>query len=257
VTHASEELIEQYVRAAGPLPAQLEWALEAHLETCADCRARLAAVPDPALAALVDRVWAGIAPQVAAAAPVRTRGWLVRGLRPVPAMLPWALSTLLVALLAALTSLVTGAPDNDAALLLYAPVVPVLGVAAGWSRALDPLHELAAATPRAGLPLLLRRTALALVLTVPLLVGASALLGTSPLLWLLPGLVCTLVALAAGSVVGVERASAAVATAWLVGIGSAGLAGHPVPELPVPVGAGLAIASVVVLVLRAGALGRV
>jgi hypothetical protein len=258
--HAAESLIARYVRGSEPLPAQEEWALEAHLEVCAGCRARLAAVPDPGLAALVDRTWEQIAPEVAGVAPAPVgSGRLARVLLPVPALVPWTLSAVLVTVLAAFLSLAAGPAGGDTTLLLCAPVVPVLGVAAAWSRALDPMHELAATAARSGLALLLHRTALTLLLTVPLLSAASLLLGTPPLRWLLPGLVCTLVALALGSVVGVERASLAVAGGWLLAVGSPLVAGHPL-ALPVPVavplGSALAIGSVVVLAARADAFTR-
>lgn len=259
--HASDALLARYVAGDPALPAELEWGVEAHLESCAGCRARLAAVPDAGVAAVVDAAWEGIVARTARTRPAPLRRRRLRAmLRPVPALVPWLLSAVLVAAATAVVGRVAGLPDGDVPLLLLAPLVPVLGVAVAWSGAVDPMHELAVAAPRGGLALLLRRTLLALVVTVPLLSAASLLVGTAPLLWLGPGAVCVLVALAAGSVVGVERASAAVGVGWLVAVAGPLALTRELPVLPpvvgVPVGVGIAAAAVVVLVLRADAFGR-
>jgi hypothetical protein len=61
-------------------------------------------------------------------------------------------------------------------------------------------------------------------------------------------------------VVGVERASAAVAVGWVVAVAGPLAVTRELPVLPpavgVPVGLGVAAAAVVVLVLRADAFGR-
>ncbi|WP_306323112.1 MULTISPECIES: hypothetical protein [unclassified Streptomyces] len=127
-------------------------------------------------------------------------------------------------------------------LLAAAPVVPVAGVAASYGRHADPLHELAASTPRGGLPLLLIRTGLVLAVAIPVLaltglalpntgdVGAAA--------WLLPGLTLTLAALALGAFVGCRAATALVGGGWLLAVagpclapGAAGLTSRITAQL--------------------------
>ncbi|MCX2733483.1 zf-HC2 domain-containing protein [Saccharopolyspora sp. NFXS83] len=259
--HASEELIAGYVRGDTTISPEQEWALEGHLESCAECRVRLADVPNEQVSALVLDAWEGIAPELGHVAPApRRRFRVVLDTWAAPAMLPWIAGALLVAVFAVLLALVSGRPDGDSPLLLFAPVVPVLGVAAAWSTGLDPMHELAVATPRAGLALVLRRTFAALVPVVPLLTGTSLLVGTSPLLWLLPSAACTALSLALGSAVGVHRATLGVAGTWLLLVGGALF----VAELPAtvlawtttPVWAGVAVVSAVVLVVRAEAFTR-
>ncbi|GAA1136680.1 anti-sigma factor RsiW [Kitasatospora gansuensis] len=219
VEHASAQLIGDYVRGEAELPADTLWALEAHLEGCAQCRARLAATEAPGLATLLDTVRAGLEPQLAAAvqAPSRRRRprWVSAWLTPVPA--PWLAMTVGVTLLALLLDeagpldLFGGTP----LLLLTAPVLPLCAVAASWSRGLDPAYEITASTARAGLPLLLRRTTAVLVTVLPLLLVAGRLTGAmTAAQWLLPSLAFTSAALALGSVIGVTRAAAALVAAW-------------------------------------------
>jgi hypothetical protein len=98
--------------------------------------------------------------------------------------------------------------------LLFAPVLPVLGVAASWSRGLDPAYELTASAPRAGLPLVLRRTASVLGVLVPALLVGGWVTGVMVAQWLLPCLAFTATTLALGGVIGVTRAAIALAAVW-------------------------------------------
>ncbi|MGW7447574.1 zf-HC2 domain-containing protein [Kitasatospora sp. NPDC054795] len=220
--HASRQLIDDYARGDTTIAADTVWALEAHLETCAPCRSRLAAsvaTGVPGIAALVDTVRAGLEPQLdaaAAAAPRRHRpGWVSSWLTPV--MTPWLAMTAVVTLLALLLDAVAPAESFGGSSLvsLLAPVLPLCGVAASWSSGLDPAHELTASTARAGLPLLLRRTTAVLVVVLPPLLLGGWLTGSmTAAQWLLPSLAFTSTALALGSVVGVTRAAVGLALAW-------------------------------------------
>ncbi|MFF0296695.1 zf-HC2 domain-containing protein [Kitasatospora sp. NPDC004614] len=223
--HASAGLIDAYARGGDGLPADTVWALEAHLEGCAPCRGLLAAaVPDaaPGVAALVGSVHAALRPQLDAARPVpvrrRTR-WLPAWAA--PAASPWLLTAVAVALLA-LTLDSAGPPGmfgQVSPLLLVAPVLPLCAAAAAWAPGLDPAHELTAATPRSGLPLLLRRTVAALAVVLPVLLAAGGLTGAmTAAQWLLPSLAFTSTALALGSVVGVGRAAAALVAVWAAAV---------------------------------------
>ncbi|KIQ65669.1 membrane protein [Kitasatospora griseola] len=224
--HASAGLIGAYLRGGSDLPADTVWALEAHLEGCAPCRSLLAAAMPaaaPDVAALVDSVRVALGPQLDAArpAPVRRPPARWRPAWAAPAVVPWLLTALAVVLLAlALDS--SGPPDplgQVSPLLLVAPVLPLCAAAAAWAPGLDPAYELTAATPRSGLPLLLRRTAAALAAVVPVLLTAGALTGEmTAAQWLLPSLAFTTTALALGSVVGVGRAAAALVAVWAAAV---------------------------------------
>lgn len=203
--HASSQLLHQYADGDPALAADVVWAVEVHLESCADCRGRLAAEA-PAVVPLVDDVWAnldlGTAP-----APRRTRHFATWA---TPAMVPWLGMTIVVTVLAIIVDRMVGAAYPSIA-LLFAPVAPVAGVAAAWAKGLDPAHEVVAATPRAGLQLVLRRTVAVLVVVIPLLTVAT---WTSPVRWLLPCLAFTVATLALGGFVGVRRAAIGLVVAW-------------------------------------------
>ncbi|MDR7276721.1 zf-HC2 domain-containing protein [Catenuloplanes atrovinosus] len=212
------DLLTRYA-TGGDLPEETLWVLEAHLERCPDCRARMAEAirADPVLPGLVESVRVAVEPRLG---PGHGRLW---GLRhrvrralarwAVPAVLPWLAMTVAVPLAAVL--LETGGPaDRTPLLLLIAPLVPVLGVAVSWNRWTDPAHALVAVTPQAGLTLVLRRTLVALLVTLPPVALAGLAVGASPARWLLPGLAFTTVVLAGGALVGVGRAAVAVTALW-------------------------------------------
>ncbi|MDX3658866.1 zf-HC2 domain-containing protein [Streptomyces sp. ID05-26A] len=211
--HPGDHLLRRYSEG-GTIPADELWAVESHLETCAPCRARLA--PDPT----AEAVWAGLSPlldhtpQMPRAKPWRRAyGWVS------PAAGPWLAMILLVTAAAVAldrAGFVVG--DRVSLVLLIAPVLPVLGVAASWGRALDPAYELTAATPRAGLPLVFRRTAAVLAVVVPGLAIASLLTGAGFARWLLPCLAFTVGTLALGTFVGVTRAAIGLVSVWAVAI---------------------------------------
>jgi hypothetical protein len=144
------------------------------------------------------------------------------------------------------------APPYPSLALLLAPIAPVAGVAAAWARGLDPAHELVAATPRAGLYLVLRRTLAVLVVVIPLMAVAT---WTSPLRWLLPCLAFTVATLALGGFVGVSRAAVGLITAWAALVVGPSLVSQRLPSVlePAALGAWAAVlvAGVIVVRLRA------
>ncbi|WP_159770442.1 zf-HC2 domain-containing protein [Streptomyces sp. HM190] len=223
VEHASARTIEAYARGATGLSDDEVWAVEAHLEVCPVCRDRLTAAVGagvPAVASLVDAVWSGLEPQVAAApAPPRRRrrpAWLSRWAT--PAMVPWLAMAAAVTLAALLLDLLGGSPGPGSSgispVLLLAPVLPVLGVAASWARGLDPAYELTASVPRAGLQLVLRRTVAVLAAVLPALLVGGWATGVMVAQWLLPCLAFTTATLALGGVVGVTRAAVSLVAVW-------------------------------------------
>ncbi|MFJ8434670.1 zf-HC2 domain-containing protein [Kitasatospora sp. NPDC094019] len=221
VEHPSDRLLASYVDDGTPLAADELWAVEAHLETCPACRDRLSAAVGtgtPTVAALTAAVWSELEPRLAVAAPAPPRRLAARlATWTTPAMAPWLGMVLLVTVVALLLDRVNPepGPDRVSLLLVLAPVLPVGGVAAAWSRGLDPAYELTAATPRAGLPLLLRRTAAVLAVVLPALLLGGWATGVTAAQWLLPCLAFTSTTLALGALVGVTRAAAAVAAGWL------------------------------------------
>lgn len=206
--HPTDHLLRRYARGDDDIPADELWAVESHLENCAPCRGRLA--PDP----LATAVWAELQPVLDRTPQMprarrRLHGWVS------PAAGPWLAMVLLVTAAAGvLDRLGVVAAGRVPLVLLVAPVLPVLGVAVSWSRALDPAHELIAATPRAGLPLVFRRTAAVLAVVIPGLAVAGLATGVELTRWLLPCLAFTTGTLALGAVIGVTRAAVVLTAAW-------------------------------------------
>lgn len=215
------------------------WPVEVHLEHCPICRDRVRAAvvaEDSFLAADLRRVRAELASIVAASRPGRTPAFgslhLVRGrvrgmLRgrtlgwarwwATPVLLPRLGMTALVVAAAVLLDVADRTAGRFPSLvLLLAPVLPLLGVAAAWSRGLDPVYELVVGSPRAGLDLVLRRAAVVLAGVIPILGIAGWVVGYSPARWLLPCLAFTVAALALGGFVGVQRAATVLAAGWAV-----------------------------------------
>jgi hypothetical protein len=213
--HLPPEVLAQYSSSAGQ-EAEISWvaSVEAHLDNCGACRAALA--PAPVDAQVLDEIGARLAHQARHTVQHRRprRAW-IRMFTGIP--LPWALAAIAVSTLATGFDLVGSAHlgTTPSLLLLLAPILPLVGVGAAWAPRLDPMHEITASTPSAGLPMLLRRT----VLTLLPIVLASAVFGmvggtAPPGLWLLPCLALTTGALALGSVIPLPVAAAAVAGAW-------------------------------------------
>jgi anti-sigma factor RsiW len=212
-------VLTAYVLGVPELPPETIWAIEAHLETCGGCRVRLAEIAErrvPEVPALVDQVWSALGDAVVdAPAPAGFR--LVRLLRQwaPPAQRPWLVMSAVVVLAAFLIDLVSRTAHVVPLVLLVAPVTPLFGVAASWSRTLDPMGELTAGSPRAGLELVLRRTVAVLVVIIPLVALTGGVDGVSIAVCLVPCLAFTVGALALGTVLGVRRASVLLGAGWV------------------------------------------
>lgn len=221
--HVSTELLHRYARGDTAIAADAVWAVESHVEWCPACRGRLGDAVDAGAAALLDRVRTNLAAAVAASPPVAPRRrWMPRRTARwvTPALVPWLLTTVLVIVVAVGFDLAAtaGRGPIPSLVLLIAPVVPLVGVAAAWTRGLDPAHELVTATPRAGLPLVLRRTLAILAVVIPALAVAGLLVGASPARWLVPCLAFTAGALALGELVGLPGAAGGLALLWVTGV---------------------------------------
>lgn len=219
--HVTPEILVRYATGS-PLSTDVEWAVEAHLTGCAGCRAALAtalARHAPAAYDLVQQVHGRVAAQLVGAPPQRQAWSWCRtvALRWVtPVLAPWLLTTVLVVAAAVGFDLLAATSGGrlPSLVMLVAPITPLLGVAAAWSRQQDPAYEIVAATVRGGLHLVFRRTASVLTLVVPVLAVAGRMVDASPARWLLPCLAFTLGALALGQLVGLRRAAWGLVLFW-------------------------------------------
>ncbi|MGH9002662.1 MAG: hypothetical protein ACRDYV_05995, partial [Acidimicrobiia bacterium] len=103
------------------------------------------------------------------------------------------------------------------ALLAFAPLAPLLGVVAAFRPASDPAGEITLATPVATMRLVLLRTLLVAIASIPVGLLTALLLPvpTSLLLgWVLPGLALCAVTLAVGTRVEVGRLAVSLALGW-------------------------------------------
>ena len=256
--HASPQLLGRYAEGDPSIGPEALWSVEAHLEACADCRAALAdavRLRSPATVSTLDRVRAGLDGELAreprSLAPRHRYPHLARWTA--PTLLRWLAMTAVIVLTGVGFDLANQASGGryPSLVLLLAPVAPLLGVAATWARGSDPAYELVAATPRAGLYLVLRRTLAVLIGVIPLLAGAGWWVDASPARWLVPSLAFTVGALALGSVVGVPRAAGGLALLWgtVVVAPSLASARPPVVLDPASLPAWAALTAVVALVL--------
>lgn len=201
--HVDGPVLEAY--AAGRLDPAGELSVESHLTGCAGCQASARSQVAPAA---VDEVWTRVRSTISAPAPTRPQRVLQRfGVRLEDAvvvsaadafMVPWAVAVgfaVVSACVVGLTGL--GPAGREAAFLALVPLVPVLAVVASYD-ALDPVRELAAATPYSKLRLALLRAAAALAVAVP----ATTAIGFAvphmddlAAAWLAPSLGLTLAAL--------------------------------------------------------------
>lgn len=254
--HADERELASYV--TGSTPPVLAASLESHVAACPTCRARLAALADPAEG---ERAWARLADAIDR--PSRP----ARVLRPAiatPAMLQAALAAVL---LVGLVPLLTAAVLGDAglvALLVVAPLAPMAAVVLAYRDVSDPTGEMSLATPAAGLPLVALRSLLVAAVALPLallvLLAVDLWVEDVPvrlaLAWCLPGLALAALTLLAGTT-RIDPLTVALTAAggWALLVGTAvtvhrtlrpeafaDLIAHPavqVAALAVAVGAGL------------------
>jgi hypothetical protein len=178
----------------------------------------------------IDANWRAITAELDAPRPVRLErvlrrvgvpSWVTRLVASTPSLRrAWYLSILVVVIIG-LGAAEPDRPSSVFALLVMAPLLPVLGVAMAYGSAADPSHEIQLATPVRGLRLVAIRAVTVLVVSI-VSVGLLALTSpdTRPLAaaWLLPALAVTALSLAAMTVVSPRRAASAVAVLWMVGV---------------------------------------
>lgn len=224
--HIPVELIHRYQR--GGLSAADAMAVEAHLATCASCRAGV-----PAEDGWVEQSWAGVLEVVG-----RPRRHVIeivlhrlgmpehraRLLAATPALRwSWLLSTAAVLAFAVGTAYAVNPSDISvlAVFLAVAPIVPLAAVAVAFGAYVDPLHEITATTPMAGPGLLLWRASTVLVISLGMVGVAAVCLpagGALAAAWLLPALALCLGSLALGTAVPVRVAAGVLGGGWLAAV---------------------------------------
>ncbi|HEX4699845.1 MAG TPA: zf-HC2 domain-containing protein [Actinomycetes bacterium] len=219
--HIDDVTLERY--AAGDTTAAVAASAEAHLITCADCRARL----EPAVApARLAGIWAEVDDRVEEL----SRPWPERALSRlgVPedtarllAATPSMVTSWLAALSIGVAFAVAASGSSTRGLLIFltvAPMLPVAGVAAAYGRHGDPSYELAVSAPYSLMRLMLLRS-LAVVGGTMLLTGLGSLLllghGWTAAAWLLPALALTSTTLALSARIAPVWAAASVLTSWV------------------------------------------
>lgn len=198
--------------------------LEAHLTHCGECRSLVIVDRD-----WLDRSWSSIAEIVEPGRPGVVERALVRVGVPShvarivvvsPALrVSFVLAVVLVMAFAVLGSLMNPILGTYRVFLVVAPLVPVVGVAVAYGRLVDPVHDLAMASPIDSFRLLLLRTVTVLAVSIPVglvawpLVPAPSSLGFAA--WLLPALALTLLTLALSSRFEVWLAGSIVGGGWV------------------------------------------
>ena len=132
----------------------------------------------------------------------------------------WLLAVVLTA--AVLLSLDSGRVTRVSALLLAAPLLPLLGLALSCSRSVDPRAELMASMPTPWQQVTLLRAGAVVTAALPPLLLVSWLTDVAPLRWLIPAL--ALLSLSLSLRLGPEAATGCAAAVWsVVALGPAAL----------------------------------
>lgn len=173
----------------------------------------------------IDANWRAISFELDAPVPSRTERVLQRvGFSSATARLvaatpalrrSWAAALLVVVLIG--LSAASDNPDNISGMLVLAPLVPVLGVALAYGPSVDPVHDIGLATPMRGVRLITIRAATVVAVAVAVLCGAVLLSAASNALavvWLLPALATTSLAVSLMTALSPRRAVIGVSVAW-------------------------------------------
>ena len=229
VTHIDEQLLIGYCELS--VTAAAAAAIEAHLMSCAVCRAELADVSRFAQDGLVNEqsVWDGVLERVdrptrsiteRLLGVLRVRPDMAKLLATTPALrLAWLAAVVFVATFAVAAARVEG--DGPWLLLVIAPLLPVAGVATAYGPALDPTYEIGVAAPVSGLRLALLRTLAVIATTMPLLAVAALVApggGWAVFGWVLPSFALVAITLALSTVTSPERAGGIAGVGWLVAL---------------------------------------
>jgi hypothetical protein len=219
--HVDDELLAAYAR--GDVDAAHAYSVEAHVVECADCQAAVASLVAPDR---LEATWLDVVDALDAPRPRPVEALLARiGVAPHVARLlaatPSLTASWLGAVAIALAVAVVGAHHGDRGIALFlclSALAPVAGVAATFTRGIDPTHELSLAAPTSSVRLLLLRTVAVVGATLVLTAIAAATLpglGWTAVAWLLPALGLTIASLALATYVAPPTAFGVVAGVWL------------------------------------------
>ena len=228
-THIDEGLLIGYCGVS--VTAATAAAIEAHLLSCARCRAGLAAVAAvaggrreessamwDAILERVDRPTRSVVERMLAAVGVRAN--VARLLATTPALrAAWLAAVTLVAAFAVAAANIDG--GDPWPLLVIAPLLPLAGVATAYGPALDPTYEIAVAAPMSALRLALWRTLAVVATTLPVLLVATVFApgaGWAPFGWVIPSLALISVTLGLSGWMPPERAGVVVGLGWLIAV---------------------------------------
>jgi hypothetical protein len=192
--------------------------VEAHLIACARCRQALAARHGAGAHDRRQRMWSRIADEVDRPGPqARFESVWARSSFGSPPLIAAALVALLLVLAVPVLADAVSPRAGVAALLAFAPLAPLLGVVAAFRPASDPAGEITLATPVASMRLVMLRTLVVAIASIPLGLLVALLLPVGTLLllgWVLPGVALCAVTLAVGTRVEVGPLAVALALGW-------------------------------------------
>ncbi len=236
--HADDTLIAHYTRGeASALPAA---ALEQHLTTCAECRARMAHHVDPVP---LESIWERIREDAQAPSRSLVERLLIRvGVSESDSLLisvaPSLRTSWLLGLAITLVFVGLGAGFGGtrglACFILVAPLVPMAGVAFAYGPDVDAVYEVGAAAPYSASRLLLLRSSAVLATSLPLSLAAGLLVPAwtwTTVAWLLPAMALTALVLAASTWMRPTVAALGLGLAWLCVVVVATVERHPVAVL--------------------------
>ncbi len=254
--HVDAETLAGYAR--GTVDATQEFSVEAHLVSCAACRASIASFVD---VRVLERTWDAIeggtaAPPAGAIERLLVGFGIKEHIARLLAATPSLRRSWLLAIAAVLTLAVfvaRGAPKGYVFFLAVAPLLPLAGIAVAFGPRIDPTYEIGLVAPMRSFGLLLIR-AVAVVASTMVLSTLAALglpgFDWRVTAWLLPSLGLVTSSLALSTIVEPLRAAIAVAAVWLVGISAAAaLVSSPAPTRAVFGG----VMQVVLLIVTVGA----
>ena len=195
--------------------------IEAHLTSCARCRASLAAKSDPAG---FDDTWAAIVDEL----DMPRSTWLERilaslGVSPTTARLvaatPRLRTTWVLAVMSAIAlSVLSSRAVEDANLFLFlAPLVPLLAITAAFGPTVEPTFEITIAAPFDKGRLLALRAIIVLTSAIVILIAGVLVipaLGSTDVLWLLPALALASVGLCLTTWMPGTRAALITGISW-------------------------------------------
>ncbi|HEY3009333.1 MAG TPA: hypothetical protein VGJ63_14875 [Micromonosporaceae bacterium] len=225
--HVDEETLRLYARGQGQL--SFGASVEAHLISCARCRALLTPAVD---VDRLERLWDEVVERVDAPRPgvverllrlARIPEDTARLLAATPSLrASWLLAMAATLAFAAFAAASSASHDRGTLLfLIVAPILPVAGVAVAFHGGLDPAYEIGLATPYPQFRLLLLRSAAVTAVTCITAFAAGLLLPQRALTaaaWLLPALALTSLTLALGRRVDTAYAAGVVVAVWTAAV---------------------------------------